>query len=39
MRRISMVMKSGVVYYPAEVYEAVGVQRFVEPPVVQSPTK
>jgi cytosine/adenosine deaminase-related metal-dependent hydrolase len=36
MRRISMVMKGGVVYYPAEVYEAVGVQRFVEPPVPQA---
>ncbi len=34
MRHISMVMKGGVIYYPAEVYEAVGVQRFVEPPVV-----
>jgi hypothetical protein len=36
MRRISLVMKSGVVYYPAEVYEAVGVQRFVEPPAPQA---
>ncbi len=34
IRRISLVMKDGVVFYPAEVYEAVGVKRFVEPPKV-----
>jgi hypothetical protein len=27
-------MKDGSVYFPAEIYEAVGVQRFVDPPVV-----
>lgn len=32
IRRISLVMKEGVVFYPAEVYEAAGVKRFVEPP-------
>ena len=31
IRRISLVMKDGVIYFPAEVYEAVGVKRFVEP--------
>lgn len=36
VRRISMVMKEGVVYYPAELYEAVGVKRFVDPPKVAS---
>lgn len=33
LRRIKMVIKGGVVYYPAELYEAVGVKRFVDPPV------
>jgi hypothetical protein len=31
IRRISLVMKDGVVYFPAEVYEAIGVKRFVDP--------
>jgi len=35
IRRISLVMKDGVVYFPAEVYEAVGVKRFVDPAPVQ----
>jgi len=34
IRRISLVMKGDTVYYPAEVYEAVGVRRFVDPPAV-----
>ncbi len=34
IRKISMVMKEGVVYYPAEIYEAVGVARFSSPPTV-----
>ncbi|HEY3392743.1 MAG TPA: amidohydrolase family protein, partial [Lacipirellulaceae bacterium] len=34
IRRISLVMKGGVVYYPAEIYEALGVKRFVDPPDV-----
>jgi hypothetical protein len=37
IRRISLVMKDGVVFYPAEVYEAVGVKRFVDPPNVRLP--
>jgi hypothetical protein len=34
IRRISLVMKNGVVYYPAEVYEALGVKRFADPPKI-----
>jgi imidazolonepropionase-like amidohydrolase len=34
IRRISLVMKEGTVFYPAEVYESVGVKRFVDPPAV-----
>src|SRR5882672_1846124 len=34
IRRISLVMKRGTIYYPAEVYEAVGVKRFIDPPKV-----
>jgi Amidohydrolase family len=39
IRRVSLVMKDGVVYFPAEVYEAVGVKRFVDPPAMQSATR
>lgn len=35
IRRISLVMKDGVTYFPAEVYEAVGVRRFANPPAFQ----
>jgi Amidohydrolase family len=35
IRRAKLVMKEGVAYYPAEVYEAMGVKRFAEPPTVQ----
>ncbi len=35
IRRISLVMRDGVIYLPAEVYEAVGVKRFAEPPGLQ----
>jgi cytosine/adenosine deaminase-related metal-dependent hydrolase len=35
IRRISLVMKDGVVYFPAEVYEAIGVKGFVDPPSMQ----
>jgi Amidohydrolase family len=34
IRRISLVMKEGVVYFPAEVYEAIGVKRFADPPTI-----
>lgn len=31
IRRVSLVMKEGTVYYPAEIYEALGIRRFTEP--------
>lgn len=31
IRRIALVMKSGTVYYPTEIYEALGIRRFTEP--------
>ncbi len=34
IRRVSLVMKAGNVYYPAELYEAVGITRFVDPPPI-----
>jgi len=37
IRRVSLVMTAGVVYYPAEIYEAVGVRRFADPPKVTLP--
>jgi Amidohydrolase family len=38
VRKVSMVMKSGAVYFPAELYEALGVKRFVEPPALAKHT-
>ena len=38
IRRISLVVKEGVLYFPAEVYEAIGVQRFVDPPPMKTET-
>jgi hypothetical protein len=32
IRKVSMVMKNGFIYFPAELYEALGVKRFTEPP-------
>ncbi len=32
IRKVSMTMKNGLVFFPAELYEALGVKRFVEPP-------
>jgi hypothetical protein len=37
IRDVSLVMKEGVVYYPAEIYEALGIKRFRSPPVVTTP--
>jgi len=37
IRKISMVMKQGEAFYPAEVYESLGVKRFVDPPTIQQP--
>ncbi|HJS21490.1 MAG TPA: amidohydrolase family protein [Steroidobacteraceae bacterium] len=39
IRRISLVMKDGVVFYPAELYEAVGVKRFADPPKVAAKSR
>jgi len=38
IRDVSLVMKEGVVYYPAEIYEALGIKRFRSPPVVTTPS-
>jgi imidazolonepropionase-like amidohydrolase len=32
IHKVSMVMKSGLIFFPAELYEALGVKRFTEPP-------
>ncbi|MFV3076888.1 amidohydrolase family protein [Niveispirillum fermenti] len=37
IRRIRMVVKDGVVYYPAEIYDAVGIRPFAPPPRVTVP--
>jgi hypothetical protein len=37
IRRIGLVMKAGVVYFPAEIHEALGVRRFADPPKVTLP--
>ncbi len=34
IRKVSMTMKDGLIFYPAELYEALGVKRFTEPPKV-----
>jgi imidazolonepropionase-like amidohydrolase len=31
LRRINLVMKEGVIYYPSEIYEALGVKPFAKP--------
>jgi hypothetical protein len=36
LRKISLVMKGGTAYFPAEVYEALGVKRFAEPAAVSN---
>jgi hypothetical protein len=35
VRRARLVMKEGVAYYPSEVFEAVGVKRFADPPAFE----
>ena len=35
MRKVSLVLTDGAMIFPAEVYEALGVRRFVDPPPVQ----
>jgi imidazolonepropionase-like amidohydrolase len=32
IRKVSMTMKDGLIFFPAELYEALGVKRFTEPP-------
>ncbi len=32
VRKVSMVMKSGLIFFPAELYEALRVKRFAQPP-------
>lgn len=36
IRRVSLVMKAGIVYFPAEVYESLGVKRFADPPAMHT---
>ena len=36
LRRVNLVMKGGVVFYPAELYEAMNIKRFVDPPEVSA---
>jgi imidazolonepropionase-like amidohydrolase len=38
IRKVSLVMKEGVVYFPAEVYESLGVKRFADPPAMHPVT-
>jgi hypothetical protein len=38
LRRVSLVMRDGVAYYPAEMWEAIGVRRFADPPAVKLPS-
>jgi dihydroorotase-like cyclic amidohydrolase len=35
LRRVSLVMREGKTYLPAEVYEAIGVRRFADPPRIE----
>ena len=35
IRKISLVLKDGAMIFPAEVYESLGVRRFVDPPPLQ----
>ncbi|MDB5672188.1 MAG: amidohydrolase [Alphaproteobacteria bacterium] len=37
IKRPQMVMKGGILYYPAEIYEALGIAPFAAPPAVQAP--
>jgi len=39
VRRVSMVVKQGDVYFPAEIYREMGVKPFVEPPALRLPSK
>ncbi|MGE3667668.1 MAG: amidohydrolase family protein [Steroidobacteraceae bacterium] len=37
IRKVSLVMKAGVAYFPAEIHEALGIRRFADPPAVTVP--
>jgi hypothetical protein len=39
IRQIRMVMKDGVIYYPQEIYESLGIKPFAAPPSVEEPSK
>ena len=39
IRRVSLVMKEGVVYFPAEVYESLGIKRFADPPAMHAASR
>lgn len=39
IRRPRMVMKGGAVYFPSEIYTALGIEPFIGPPPVRQPTK
>ena len=34
IRKVSYVLKDGVGFAPAEIYEAIGIRRFAEPPAI-----
>jgi hypothetical protein len=38
VRRPRMVMRGGVLYFPSEIYSALGIRPFAEPPVVTAAT-
>jgi len=35
IRKVSYVLKDGVGYTPAQIYEAFGIRRFAEPPAIE----
>jgi hypothetical protein len=35
IRRVSLVLKDGAMLFPAEIYESLGIRRFVDPPAIQ----
>lgn len=37
IRRVSLVMKAGVAWFPAEIHEALGIRRFADPPAISKP--
>jgi imidazolonepropionase-like amidohydrolase len=39
VRQVRMVVKDGATYFPAEIYEALGIRAFAEPPKVTQPSR